>query len=207
MVKVGYLRVSTQEQRPDRQVDGLRSRCDCLFVETVSAVRRNRPVYEAVIEDLNPGDTLVVWDLDRAFRSVIDAVTEAERLRAKGIEFEIANLQVDTATPAGMLVYTVMSAFAEFERQTLIQRTKEGLEAARRRGKRLGRPPKLSPDQLADAHKRLSQPGITMTKVAGELGVAPWTLSRALRRKGHCLDDKRPDSLTPAPGSRLNQYT
>jgi DNA invertase Pin-like site-specific DNA recombinase len=128
MVKVGYLRVSTQEQRPDRQVDGLRSRCDRLFIEAVSAVRRNRPVYEAVIEDLRPGDTLVVWDLDRAFRSVIDAVTEAERLRAKGIEFEIANLQVDTATPAGMLVYTVMSAFAEFERRTLIQRTKEGLE-------------------------------------------------------------------------------
>jgi DNA invertase Pin-like site-specific DNA recombinase len=97
MVKVGYLRVSTQEQRPDRQVDGLQSRCDRLFVETVSAVRRNRPVYEAVIEDLRPGDTLVVWDLDRAFRSVIDAVTEAERLRAKGIEFEIANLQIDTS--------------------------------------------------------------------------------------------------------------
>jgi DNA invertase Pin-like site-specific DNA recombinase len=182
MVKVGYLRVSTQEQRPDRQVDGLRSRCDRLFIEAVSAVRRNRPVYEAVIEDLRPGDTLVVWDLDRAFRSVIDAVTEAERLRAKGIEFEIANLQVDTATPAGMLVYTVMSAFAEFERRTLIQRTKEGLEAARRRGKRLGRPPKLTHAQLADARRRLSVTGDSVTNIAREFGVAPWTLSRALRR-------------------------
>jgi DNA invertase Pin-like site-specific DNA recombinase len=181
MVKVGYLRVSTQEQRPDRQVDGLRSRCDRLFVETVSAVRRNRPVYEAVIEDLRPGDTLVVWDLDRAFRSVIDAVTEAERLRAKGIEFEIANLQIDTATPAGMLVYTVMSAFAEFERRTLIQRTKEGVEAARRRGKRLGRPPKLNGAQLAEARLRLCAPGATVRAVAREFGVAPWTLTRALR--------------------------
>jgi DNA invertase Pin-like site-specific DNA recombinase len=183
MVKVGYLRVSTQEQRPDRQVDGLRSRCDRLFIETVSAVRPKRPIYHSVIESLGPGDTLVVWDLDRAFRSVIDAVTEAERLRAKGIAFEIVNLQVDTATPAGMLVYTVMSAFAEFERRTLIQRTKEGLEAARRRGKRLGRPPKLSPDQLAEARRRLLARGATVTLIAQELGVAPWTLSRALREK------------------------
>jgi DNA invertase Pin-like site-specific DNA recombinase len=120
--------------------------------------------------------------LDRAFRSVIDAVTEAERLRAKGIEFEIANLQIDTATPAGMLVYTVMSAFAEFERRTLIQRTKEGLDAARRRGKRLGRPPKLSPDQLTDARRRLTEQRVTITSIAQQLGVAPWTLSRALRR-------------------------
>jgi DNA invertase Pin-like site-specific DNA recombinase len=182
MVKLGYLRVSTQEQRPDRQIDGLQGRCDRLFIETLSAVRPRRPIYDSVIESLRPGDTLVVWDLDRAFRSVIDAITQAERLRANGIEFEVANLQVDTTTPAGMLVYTVMSAFAEFERRMLIQRTKEGLEAARKRGKRLGRPPKLTPPQLAEARSRLSSPDETIVKVARELGVAPWTLSRALNR-------------------------
>jgi len=183
MAKLGYLRVSTQEQRPDRQIDGLQSRCDRLYLETLSAVSPNRPVYEALVEGLGPGDTLVVWDLDRAFRSVIDAVTEAERLRKKGAGFEIANLQVDTATPAGMLIYTVMSAFAEFERRTLIQRTREGLEAARRRGKRLGRPPKLSPDQIAEALARVAAHE-TVTRIAGDLGVAPWTLTRALRRHG-----------------------
>jgi DNA invertase Pin-like site-specific DNA recombinase len=183
MVKLGYLRVSTQEQRPDRQIDGLQGRCDRLFIETLSAVRPKRPIYDSVVDSLRPGDALVVWDLDRAFRSVIDAITQAERLRAKGVQFEIANLQVDTATPAGMLVYTVMSAFAEFERRMLIQRTKEGLEAARRRGKRLGRPPKLSEKQLDNALTRLAATNDTIAQIARELAVAPWTLSRALRRR------------------------
>jgi DNA invertase Pin-like site-specific DNA recombinase len=187
MVKVGYLRVSTQEQRPDRQVDGLQGRCDRLFIETLSAVTPKRPIYDSVVESLRPGDALVVWDLDRAFRSVIDAITQAERLRAKGVQFEIANLQVDTATPSGMLVYTVMSAFAEFERRTLIQRTKEGLEAARRRGKRLGRPPKLTPVQITEARRRLSVSEEKISRIAEELGVAPWTLTRAIRRTEESL--------------------
>jgi DNA invertase Pin-like site-specific DNA recombinase len=165
-------------------MDGLQSRCDRLFVETLSAVRPQRPIYDSVVQSLRPGDTLVVWDLDRAFRSVIDAITQAERLRAKGVQFEIANLQVDTATPAGMLVYTVMSACAEFERRMLIQRTKEGLEAARRRGKRLGRPPKLTASQLSDARHRLSMTEDTIAQMAKDFGVAPWTLTRALQRWG-----------------------
>ena len=77
-----------------------------------------------------------VWDLDRAFRSVVDALTEAEKLRQRGIHFRIASLHIDTSTPAGIFVYTMMSALAEFERRTLSQRTREGLAAARKRGER-----------------------------------------------------------------------
>jgi DNA invertase Pin-like site-specific DNA recombinase len=150
-------------------------------VETVSAVTPCRPVYDTLVEGLIAGDTLVVWDLDRAFRSVVDAVTEAERLRQRGIGFEVANLQIDTTTPAGMLMYTILSAFAEFERRVLIQRTKEGLEAARRRGKRLGRPSKLTAEQLTEARRRIAERN-TVSSIARELGVAPWTLTRALRR-------------------------
>ncbi|WP_395664435.1 recombinase family protein [Methylocella sp.] len=189
MKKVGYLRVSTQEQRPDRQIEGLRSRCDELHLETLSAVSPRRPIYEAVLARLEPGDALVVWDLDRAFRSVVDAVTQAERFRQKGIDFEIVNLQVDTATPSGMLVYTIMSAFAEFERRMLAQRTREGLAAARRRGIRLGRPPKLSKAQLDHARQILSCDSAATTRIARQLGVAPWTLTRSLRR---------PDRTPPA---------
>ena len=182
MTKIGYIRVSTPDQRLDRQVQGLRGLCDELRVERLSAVSRRRPVYEAVLSRLQRGDTLVVWDLDRAFRSVVDALQQIEGLRSRGIEFQIASLAVDTATPAGMLVYTVMSAFAEFERRTLAQRTREGLAAARQRGVRLGRPPKLNGRQLTYARRKLATPGATTAAVARELGVAPWTLTRSLRR-------------------------
>ena len=183
MRTIGYLRVSTAEQRPDRQIDGLKMICDELHIEKLSAVSPHRPVYERVIASLRRGDMLVVWDLDRAFRSVIDALAEAEKLRARGVHFRIANLNIDTSTPAGIFVYTMMSALAEFERRTLSQRTKEGLAAARVRGKRLGRPAKLSSEQLHDARRRICD-GDTRQAVAADYRVAPWTLSRALRRAG-----------------------
>lgn len=182
MQKLGYLRVSTHEQRPDRQIDGLAPLCDDLYIEHVSAVRASRPVYESLLARLEPGDTLLVWDLDRAFRSVVDAILELERLHARGIGLRIINLQVDTTTPSGMLVYTVMSAFAEFERRLLSQRTKEGLAAARRRGKRLGRPPKLTQEQLESARRRLENGNSTLSQLARTHNIAPWSLKRALQR-------------------------
>lgn len=178
---VGYLRVSTAEQRPDRQIDGLRMICDELHIETLSAVSPHRPVYGRVVSELLPGDMLVVWDLDRAFRSVVDALTEAEKLRKRGVHFRIATLNIDTSTPAGMFVYTMMSALAEFERRTLSQRTKEGLAAARQRGARLGRPPKLTGEQIREAKQRIAS-GERVSIIADDYGVAAWTLSRALRR-------------------------
>lgn len=182
MKKIGYLRVSTAEQRPDRQIDGLRMICDELHIETLSAVCPRRPVFDRVLALLRRGDTLVVWDLDRAFRSVVDALTEAERLRSRGVNFQIASLNLDTSTPAGIFVYTMMSALAEFERRTLSQRTKEGLAAARRRGVRLGRPPKLDDAQLHTARLRLRD-GERLAVVAECFGLSPWSLSRALRRQ------------------------
>jgi DNA invertase Pin-like site-specific DNA recombinase len=144
-------------------------------------VSPRRPVYEQVIATLRSGDMLVVWDLDRAFRSVVDALGEAEKLRKRGVHFRIATLNIDTSTAAGIFVYTMMSALAEFERRTLSQRTKEGLAAARQRGARLGRPRKLTDIQLQDAAERIAG-GETISSVAGSLAVAPWTLSRAMKR-------------------------
>ena len=182
MKKIGYLRVSTTEQRPDRQIDGLKAICDELHIETLSAIRKARPVYERVLRKLRPGDVLVIWDLDRAYRSARDALNELEKLRRRNVEIRIANLNLDTATPHGMLMFTVISGFAEFERQMLSQRTKEGMAAARRRGKRLGRPRKLTDGQLRQAAVRLQ--GETVAAIARDYGVAPWTLTRALRRNG-----------------------
>lgn len=182
--KLGYLRVSTHEQRPDRQIDGLQSICDALFIEHASAATIKRPVYQEVITQLTSGDGLVVWDLDRAWRSTLDALTEIDRLRQRGIRLEIANLQIDTECPSGMLLYTIMGAFAEFERRILSQRTKEGLAAARARGVRIGRPPRLNSAELKSALDQIKS-GKPIKHVAAAFGMAPWSLSRALKRGGH----------------------
>ncbi|MCO5080004.1 MAG: recombinase family protein [Chelatococcus sp.] len=183
MKKIAYIRVSTPEQRHDRQVEGLKAVCDELHVETLSATAAKRPVYDAVFDMLMPGDMLVVWDLDRAFRSVVDALTEAEKLRSRGVHFQIANLNIDTSTPAGIFVYTMLSALAEFERRTLSQRTKEGLKAARKRGARIGRPPVMNECQVRQARDLIEKHGMTKAGAARRMGVQRWTLARSLERE------------------------
>jgi DNA invertase Pin-like site-specific DNA recombinase len=181
-MKIGYLRVSTEAQKEDRQEDGLKALCDEIYVEKISGASKKRPVYQEVIGKLQPGDALVVWDLDRAFRSTVDALLEAEKLRHRGIAFQIVNLNVDTATPSGELIYTVMAAFAQFERQTLIRRTKEGMEAARRRGVHIGRPYKLTMEEVILAHSRIVSSQSTLSEMADQFGCSRETLAQGLRR-------------------------
>jgi len=183
MKKIGYLRISTLEQRPDRQVLGLALMCDELHIERLSAVRRRRPIYASIMARLNPGDAFVVWDLDRAWRSLRDALNEIDKLQSRGVELRIVGLQLDFSSPGGMLAYSVLSACAEFERRMLAQRTREGLAAARQRGVRLGRPRKLTDAELAQASIMLSSPGTTITSVARKFDVAPWSLTRSMRRR------------------------
>jgi len=182
MRKIGYLRVSTCEQRPDRQIIGLEALCDELHVERLSATRRRRPVYEGVMASLRSGDALVVWDLDRAWRSLRDALNEIDRLQSRGIEIQVLGLQMDFGSPEGTFTYQVMGAAAELERRMLARRTREGLAAARSRGVRLGRPMKLNVDQLELARQRLTLPNATIASVAKQFGIAPWSLTRCLRR-------------------------
>lgn len=182
MTKYGYLRVSTRDQSLDRQIHGLRDICDELHVEYLSAVSRRRPVFEALRDRLEHGDTLVVWDLDRAFRSTTDAITEAEKLRARGVNFQVVSLNVDTGTADGMFVYTVVAALAQHERMRISERTKQGLAAARARGVRLGRPRALDDRALTEIKQALHTPGVTIKALAEAHGMAPWSLSRALKR-------------------------
>lgn len=182
MRRIAYLRVSRTDQRPDRQIIGLRDMADELHIEKLSAVARRRPVYERVKSQLGPGDMLVVWALDRAFRSAKDAINELDALRARGVVFQIAEMHLDTSTPHGRHQYTIMSANAELERELLIQRTKEGIAAARERGVTIGRPPKLSSLQLFEAHCRVLKGVETKKQIASAYGIRSWTLTRALRR-------------------------
>ena len=180
-MKIGYLRVSTEEQRPDRQIDALEPICDELHIERLSACAKRRPIYEQVTEALQPGQSFVIWDLDRAYRSAKDALIQLDALHARGIEIEIASLGIDTATPHGKLIYTVVSALAEFERHQLSERTKQGMEAARRRGKRIGRPPKLSINDIEWARAEVQSKGLSKSLVARKLSVDVSTVARALR--------------------------
>ena len=176
------MRVSTQDQCLDRQFDGMRGICDELRVEKLSAVAAKRPVLEGLLADLREGDTLVVWDLDRAFRSTRDALDHAEALLERRVHFRVITYNIDTAHEDGMLVYTLLAAINQHERQRLARRTREGVEAARQRGKRIGRPPKLSREEVLAAKRRLDAKEASISKLARECGVHPWTLTRSIRR-------------------------
>lgn len=180
--RIGYIRVSTPSQTTDRQVMQLDSECDALHIEHLSAVAPERPVFEAAIASLRSGDAFVVVDLDRAFRSSIDAIMTAESLRKRGVRFQVLSFPIDTATEEGELFYTILAAFAQFERRIISRRTKEGLEAARRRGVRLGRPAHLDPETIREAHAWIAETGLPCAYVAALLGVSRLTLQRGFRR-------------------------
>ena len=182
-MKIGYLRVSTEEQNVDRQIDALKPLCDAVFIEKLSATAPKRPVFDRVMRKLKQGDTLVVWDLDRAFRSTVDAILQEKRLRENGIAFEIISLNVNTAEPAGEFAYSVMAAAAQLERRMISKRTKEGLAAARKRGVLLGRKPKLSQRQVRQAQEKLDAGSHTQAELAAMFDVHPRTLARALKRE------------------------
>jgi DNA invertase Pin-like site-specific DNA recombinase len=182
MKKIGYLRVSTNEQRPDRQIDGLHTLCDELHIEKLSAVSKERPVFDKVLSLLTPGDHFVVWDFDRAFRSTKDAIDTAEALRARGIAFQVATLAMDTETPMGEFTYTVIAASAHFERRILAKRTREGMAAAKRRGVRLGRPPKLTNQQIAEIGQLMQAKPTSLEELAQKYGVSRWTIERAMAK-------------------------
>jgi len=180
-VLVGYARVSTQDQKPALQRDALTATgCEKLFEETASGAQRDRPQLQAAIDYMRAGDTLVVWKLDRLARSMKQLIETVEGLDARGIGFRSLTEAIDTTTPGGKLVFHIFGALAEFERSIIRERTKAGLASARARGRLGGRPPALSPEDLAAARALLSDPEITVDAVARRLGVAPSTLYRHL---------------------------
>ncbi len=184
-MKVGYARVSTCDQNLDMQIRALKKTgCAKIFRdEGVSAVASERPNFSAALESLRPGDTLVIWKMDRAFRSLIHALNVLEELEHRRVEFQSLTDQIDTATAMGRFVYQVTNAFSELERALISERTRAGMAAARERGVTLGRPPKLSHRQIERARREIDERGKTIAHMARTLGVAPITLSRALNRE------------------------
>lgn len=182
-MRIGYARVSTEEQNLALQHDALdRAGCNRIFGdEGLSAVDLKRPSFQAALLTLEPGDTLVVWRFDRAFRSSIHAIEVLDELRSRGIEFQSITEQIDTGTPYGRFHYQMIAGLAELERNVISLRTKEGMAAAKRQGKKFGRPRKLSALQIADARVRSRYGGQSLAKIAKSFGVSPSTVGRALR--------------------------
>ena len=178
-VNIGYARVSTAEQNLTLQTDALAAAgCERIFVETASGAQRDRPELQRALDFMRPGDTLVVWKLDRLARSMRQLIDTVELLQSKAMGFRSLTEAIDTTTAGGMLVFHIFGALAQFERAIIRERTKAGLDAARARGRKGGRPPKLSEAKLRVAKTLLRDPEISVAEVARHVGVSPATLFR-----------------------------
>jgi DNA invertase Pin-like site-specific DNA recombinase len=185
-MKIGYARVSTEDQRLDLQRDALIQagvESDFIYEEYVSGVKTKRPQLEQCLKALRPGDQLVVWRLDRLGRSLIELVKLTQEFEYRGIELVSLTESIDTSTAGGRLIFNVFAAIAQFERDIISERTKAGLRAARARGARGGRKPKLGKKQLSMARKMLADPTVTHKDAADALRVSRATLYRALQRE------------------------
>lgn len=180
---VGYARVSKTDQTVALQQDALKAAgCRKIFSDCgVSGAAANRPGLDAVLRYLKEGDTLVVWKLDRLGRSLFHLVQIISTLGERGIDFRSLSDPIDTTSPSGRLVLHMMAALAEFERSLIRERTIAGLEAAKRRGRKLGRRRSLTAKHLELA-RQLIQGGKSRSDVAQQLNVARSTLYLALLR-------------------------
>jgi DNA invertase Pin-like site-specific DNA recombinase len=180
-VKIGYARVSTEDQRLTLQLDALtQAGCGKIFREKVSGASPERPELKRMLDQLRDGDIVAVWKLDRLARSTRNLLEIVEAIRQAGAGFQsISEPWADTTTNAGKMMMTIFAGIAEFERDLIRERTGAGRADARQRGVRFGRPKKMNEDQRKLA-RRLLQEGTPVREVARTFSVHPATLYRLL---------------------------
>jgi len=183
-MKIGYARVSTEEQNLDLQHDRLQAaECDQVFDDRgVSGAVSDRPGLTAALDQLEEHDVLVVWKLDRLGRSLSFLISLVEELGQRGVGFQSLSDGIDTTTAGGQLVFHIMGALAEFERALIVERTKAGMEAAKQRGKHLGRPRMLTRRQVDHARRLIDREEETTSSMASIYGCSRSTLWRALKQ-------------------------
>lgn len=181
---IGYARVSKgKEQDTAAQFDALqKAGCDMIFEEHASGARWDRPELARMMDQLRVGDTVVVWKLDRLSRSLKDMLLLMEKLALKKAGFKSLTENIDTTTPSGRMMMQMLGSFAEFEREMIKERTKAGLEQARKRGVKLGKPFKLTEDQRSEIFEFLKSGQKTAADLARTFNVNRSTISRMNRQ-------------------------
>jgi DNA invertase Pin-like site-specific DNA recombinase len=179
-MKIGYARVSTQDQDLALQLAALKKAgCEKIYSDKASGRNAERQGLQAALLHLRAGDTLCVWRLDRLGRSMNDLVTLLEGFKSAGVHFESVTEQLDTSTPMGAFLYYMAAAFSQMQRDQIVENTNAGLLAARAKGKIGGRPRKVTEEKLETARLLIAS-GQTYPQTARALGVAASTLYTAL---------------------------
>lgn len=183
MAIIGYARVSTRDQNPDSQTDALDvAGCSKIFIDHASGKLAKRPALTEALGYLRDGDTLVVTKLDRLGRSVRNLKEISDELQQRGIGLKALSQGIDTTTPGGRLFFHMLAAIAEFEHDLIVERTQEGLAAARARGRNGGRRPKMSANKIAQARAMYDAGNHTVQEIADTFDVTRQTIYRHLER-------------------------
>lgn len=175
---IGYARISTQDQDLSLQTAALeKAGCEKIFTDKISGNKADKPGLNLAISHLRPGDTLVIWKLDRLGRGVKSLIDLITKLESQKINFQSLTEQIDTSTPTGRFFFHVMASFAQMERELIIERTRAGLAAARQKG-RIGGRKRLMTNSKIEAAKKLFKAGELPKDIAKNLGVSIPTLYR-----------------------------
>ena len=183
-MKIGYARVSTDDQTLDLQIDALQSAgCERIYREHASGRNADRPELKQCLHALREGDTLVVWRLDRLGRSMKDLINTVTKLESDGIAFCSVTENLDTSTPTGKFIFHVFASLAEFERNVIRERTNAGLKSARARGRVGGRPSKLSDEDKDMICQLMSDNNNSPIRIAKRFKVSKSTIYKTVRDK------------------------
>jgi DNA invertase Pin-like site-specific DNA recombinase len=176
---IGYARVSTEDQNLDGQLDALKAAgAEKIFADKITGTARSRPELDRLLDQLRQGDVITVTKYDRLARSLRDLLDIVDTIQAHGAGFRSLAEDIDTTTPAGRLVFHVFASIAQFERERISERTKEGLEAARNRGRVGGRPPALSSAQKVEVRRMRDEELRSFPEIAQLFRVSVKTIRR-----------------------------
>src|SRR6056297_1644046 len=177
---IGYARISTDDQNLDAQTDALAAAgAEKVFADKISGSKRARPELDRMLEQLRNGDVVTVTKYDRLARSLKDLLEIVEAIGDRGAGFRSLAEDIDTTTPAGRLIFHVFASIAQFERERISERTREGLEAAKKRGRVGGRPPALSTAQRDEVRRMRDEEGRRLSEIAQLFRVSVKTVRRA----------------------------